>query len=93
MGMSPVMPIVKKLKQIQTIEELNQFLTLPAEERGDLGLVGYDVERGFGNSKEKIVWIGPVDLSLGDSAEYKQMTEAGKRSKKAADHLSYKLLK
>ena len=93
MGMSPVMPIVEKLKQIQTIEELHQFLTLPAEERGDLGLVGYDVERGLGNSEEKMVWIGPVDLSLGDSAEYKQMTEAGKRSKKAADHLSYKLLK
>ena len=93
LGVSPVMPVVERLKKIQNIEELEQFLTMPSEERGSLGIVSYEVQRSFQNSAKKILWIGPAPLSLDDSAEYKKMTEVGKRMKKAGDKLNRKLLK
>lgn len=93
LGISPVMPVVEKLKKIQTLDDLNQFLTLPSEERGSLGIVSYDADRSFQNASKKILWISPKALSLGDSAEYDEMSEKGKRTKKASDKLKSRLLK
>lgn len=93
LGISPAMPVVEKLKKIQNIDDLNQFLTLPSDERGGLGILVYDVQGAFQNSSKKILWISPRNLSLGDSAEYDEMSETGKRTKKALEKLNRKLLK
>ena len=80
-GVSPIRPYAEKIEAVSTLDEMSALLV--SEEAGlwrsSLANVGLGVNSDDSSLYE--VNIGSTSLSLGDAAEYKELTENGKRMK------------
>ena len=95
-GLEPVMPAVDALRAVETMEDLQSFLLSDTYDRFSTQdappLVPVGISNYIKNSDLYQVDLAPTPLLLEDSAEYKSLTENGKRVKKQKETLvSYML--
>ncbi len=80
-GVSPILPFAEKIEAVSALDEMSALLV--SEEaclwRASLANVGLSVNSDDSSLYE--VNIASTSLSLGDAAEYKELTENGKRTK------------
>ena len=84
-GVEPLKQIVEKIKAIDTLDKLSEFILSEEARENGLGFFGVKVTIDSQDSSSYGVDISSTDLSLEDSDEYKTLTENGKRVKKAVD--------
>ena len=84
-GIEPLKPIVEKIKAINNLDELTEFLLSEDAREDGLGLFGVKVTFSSEDSSSYAVDISSTELALEDSDEYKKLTENGKRVKKAVE--------
>ena len=91
-GIDPILPYAQKVRNISSLDEMSKLLV--SEENFTWGVslarVGLSLNRE--NSTLYEVQISPTELSLQDSAEYKELTENGKRTQKANKETAYYML-
>ena len=95
-GLAPVMPAVEALQSVKTLDDLRSFLlsdtyarfsTQDAPALVPIGLDKYTQDSGLYQ-----VNLGPTNLLLEDAAEYRKITENGKRVKKQKESLASYML-
>ena len=95
-GLEPVMPAVDALLAVQTMEDLQSFLLSDVYDRFSTQdappLVPVAMDNYTQDSGLYQVNLEPTPLLLGDSAEYKSLTENGKRIKKEREALASYML-
>jgi ABC-type dipeptide/oligopeptide/nickel transport system ATPase subunit len=95
-GLEPVMPAVDALLAVQTMEDLQSFLLSDIYDRFSTRdappLVPVAMDNYTQDSGLYQVNLEPTPLLLGDSAEYKSLTENGKRIKKEKEALASYML-
>ncbi len=84
-GVKPLLPLAKKIQEISSLNEMSEFMVsnenfLWGKSLAEVGL-GINAQ----DSSRFDVQILPTDLSLDDAAEYKTLTENGKRMKEAIE--------
>ncbi len=77
LGVKPVQEIVDKIKAVSTLDELTALFCDP--DSGAASLVDFGSAQGRNDSETYLLWVIPMGLFLGDSAEYAQRTELGRR--------------
>ena len=84
-GIDPILPFINKVKEVDSIEEMNELLL--SEENHSYGkrLEKIDVLPSYTDSSLYEVWILGTELSLADAGEYREMTESGRRLKERRD--------
>ncbi len=80
-GIKPLEPFVEKLKKVSSIDEMTDFLLSDENLTEGLQLVRIGIAPDTNDSSKYGVQILPNGLSLGDAAEYKELTESGKAYK------------
>ena len=84
-GIEPIKPFVEKVQAISTLDEMSEFIVSEENFKWGTSLASVGLGINADNSDLYEVAISPTALSLEDSAEYKELTENGKRVKKAKD--------
>ena len=80
-GVEPLMPFVEKLSKVKTLKDMTDFLLSDMNFDYGVMLSRVEISVDANDSTKYCVEIVPASLSLGDSAEYVNMTENGKRMK------------
>lgn len=95
LGVEPAMPYVNELLSIDSLEAMTAWfagkdrggLTAFASEGGTGGsggcLFAYNMSTSADDPTARVLTISPVGLSLGDPAEYKELSENGRVTKEA----------
>ena len=92
LGVAPLKEEVDKVEQISTIDELMAyFVEYPAEKQLS-SLWSTEVNPDLNDADRKVFWISDAGVLLGDSAEYKSLTDLGKIKKEAYSTLAKKIL-
>ncbi len=81
-GIKPVMPYVEELEKVETLDQMTEFLLSDLNFTYGTTLAGVGVEMSEEDSSLYQVGVFSTGLSLRDPAEYKVLTENGKRIKK-----------
>ena len=91
-GAAPLKEMTDRVESISSISEMTEYLTkTPYDERlGSLWSSGPAAD--LKDSDRQVLNVGTGGLLLGDSAEYKSLTESGRVSKEAYTDLSMKML-
>lgn len=92
MGMEPVMPYLNAIRNIQTMDDLEKYLTVKGGTNAIVALFPIGIQADMKNATEYGVYISSPSLFLGDSAEYRNPTEFGTRRKALIEELAIKLL-
>lgn len=91
LGVKPLQPFVKQMKQLDNLADISNYL-----QSEDAIIYANLVNLGIGfnevDSSKFQAEIGDTSLLLGDSAEYQQLTENGKRIKTAVKESTLHLL-
>ena len=91
-GIDPVLPFIEKIKAVDDLAEMTEFLISEDNHRLGVSLAGIGLSLNAEDSSLYEVNISSTGLTLGDPAEYEELTENGKRLKKASDdEFSYML--
>ena len=85
LGVEPLMPLVEKIKTIDSLDSLTEFLLSEEAREVGVGLFGLQVMFSPEDSSSYAVFVNSTELALEDSDEYKSLSENGKRVKKAVD--------
>ncbi len=91
-GVEPIMFFFDDLKKIDSLEELNKFMLTDTYFIYGKYLANVYVGTNSEDSDLYEVEISGTTLSLGDSAEYKELTEEGKRKKTYNDGMARYML-
>lgn len=92
-GFSSVMPYVEKIEAVKSIDEYLKLILEDPEISHMTGIVGIGVDFDFEDGTMLVPNVNSVNLSLSDSAEYKNLTDRGTLYKDAATVYWGKLLK
>ena len=92
-GVEPLKPLVEKIQAISNLDEMSEFLLSEEATTDSIELFTLIVGVATKDSSSYAVFINTTDLSLGDSDEYKTLTENGKRMKKSAEDMTMYILK
>ncbi len=95
LGIEPAMPYLKALRAIDSLEDMTAWFA----DKGRGGITAFASEGGVGGSggclfaysmsiseddpSARVLSISPIGLSLGDPAEYKELSENGRVTKEA----------
>ena len=79
----PIIPFVQKVRNVSSLDEMSKVLVSEENFKWGVSLATVDLSLNSENSILYQVEIDPTALSLQDSAEYKILTENGKRKQKA----------
>ncbi len=91
-GIEPIMPFVEKLQAVSSLEDMNKLLVSEDNFKWGTSFAGLGLGLNAEDSSLYQVNIAATPLYLSDSAEYKTLTENGKRTKKATEaNYSYML--
>lgn len=91
LGLTPLQPDIDAIESIKTLADMDQYL-IGTEVPGS-GFVEPDLQTDLNESTQYTLSIMPMGLTLGDSAEYANLTPLGKRTKKANDAATKKMLR
>lgn len=95
LGVEPAMTYVNELRAIDSLEAMTEWFAdrrrggitafvSESDTGGDAGcLFAYGVEISADDPTARDLFIGPIGLSLGDSAEYSELSENGRVTKEA----------
>lgn len=81
LGVKPLMPFIKEIQNIKTLEDLTNYLL--REDQLSNKLFDTEIQPSFNDSSKKAVCLSPISLSLSNAKEYKNPTEKTKRIKDA----------
>lgn len=84
-GLSELKGLVQNIMKIDSIEALNEYFMSEESFYHNTAISDFQVGRDNKDSESHNLEIGAGSLSLGDAAEYKQMTPNGERTKKMHD--------
>ncbi len=91
-GVKPLMPFFKELDKVETLDGMTEFLLSDLNFEYGAMLSGVGIGYNADDSSLYEVVIRSTGLTLGDPAEYKEITEDGKRTKELYEELySYML--
>ncbi len=85
LGIEPLMPYVERIRAIDSIEALNDYL-LEDDYLADGFVYAYS-EADWKNSEAYAIYLGASDFLLSDADEYRNMTSVGKRRQEALTNL------
>lgn len=91
LGMKPIMPMIKAIQEIKTIDDLTEYATRADQLSNRLVSAGMMAD--LMDSEHNAVYLESAGLLLGDADEYKNMTSVGERQKQAITPLLQALLK
>ena len=92
-GFSSVMPYVERIEAVKNIDEYLELILSDAEICRMTGVTGIGIDFDFEDGTMLVPTVNSVNLSLSDSAEYKELTDRGSLYKNAASVYWKKLLK
>lgn len=92
LGMEPVMPYLNAIRNIQTMDDLQEYLTVKGGINSLAALFPIGIQADMKNATEYGVYISSPSLFLGDSEEYRNPSEYGARKKALQEELAIKLL-
>ena len=96
LGVEPAMPYVNQLRAIDSLEAMTEWFAdkrrggitaflSEGEKGGNTGcLFAYSVSNSSDDPSARVLSITPIGLSLGDPAEYTELSENGRVTKEAA---------
>ncbi len=87
-GVEPLKQLVEKIQAISNLDELSEFLLSEEALADSIDLFKLSVKPAPKDSSTYAVIIDITNLSLGDSDEYKTLTESGKRMKKSIEDMT-----
>lgn len=90
LGMEPVLPYLKEIEAIDSMEALDAFLV--ANEAFAEGYFGVSNMADIMDNASKAVYVGVGNFLLGDADEYKELTAVGQRKKEGLTTLLTALL-
>ena len=79
LGTKPAEEVLEVIKNISSIEELNDFITDPDASFSVTTLLALAVDASMNDSSKYTVWVGCEDFLLEDAAEYSERTDYGQR--------------
>ena len=91
LGMEPVMPYLNAIRNIQTMDDLEEYLTVKGGINSLAALFPIGIQADMKNATEYGVYISSPSLFLGDSEEYRNLSEYGARKKALQEELAIKL--
>ena len=91
-GIDPILPYAQKVSNISSLDEMSKLLVSEENFTWGVSLARVGLSLNSENSTLYEVQISPTALSLQDSAEYKELTENGKRTQKANKEIAYYML-
>jgi len=91
LGMEPVIPMIERIQEIETLDDLTAYLTADDGKLAGPPL-SIEVAPDWKDSTRNMVAIETPSFSLSDADEYESLTEVGKRKKAAMEVKLQKLL-
>jgi putative endopeptidase len=91
-GVAPLLPIAEKIQAVSTLDEMSELLVSKDLAQWGTTLAKTSLSLNAEDSSLFEVEIGVTSLTLGDPAEYKELTENGKRNKKASEEMATYML-
>ena len=91
-GIEPILPFVEKVRAISSLDEMSKLLVSEDNFTWGASLARVGLSLNSEDSSLIEVAISPTSLQLGDPAEYKELTENGKRVQKANREMSAYML-
>lgn len=85
LGVGGFKSFVERINSIDSLDSMTEFLLSEEAREEGLNLFNISVRASLEDSSSYAVYIDSSNLSLGDSDEYKKLTENGKRMKKSVD--------
>ena len=92
LGAEPLKKLTDKADRISTLEELSEYLTKSTNEELLASPESVSVMASFDDASRNALYVSPMSLILGDSAEYKVLTDYGKIKKEAVTELIRRML-
>ncbi|WP_052212117.1 M13-type metalloendopeptidase [Anaerovibrio lipolyticus] len=89
-GLKPLMDDVNKIEAIQTLEDMDNYII--GDEVPNSAFCEPDLQPDLNDTKHYAMNIIPMGFTLGDAAEYSNMTVLGRRIKKANDVAAKKMM-
>lgn len=90
LGVAPVQKTVDEINAVSSLDELTALFCSPDSNAEQLFVFG--ASTGLNDSETYLLFAGPMELMLGDSAEYAQRTELGERYEAALRDVAAKML-
>lgn len=91
-GIKPLMPYVQELEKVETLDQMTEFLLSDLNFTYGSAPAGVGITQNAEDSSLYEVNVNSTALSLGDAAEYKSLSENGKRMKRFFEEIySYML--
>lgn len=92
LGIAPLKELTDKADGISSLEELTEYLTKSSSKELIASPESVYVAASFDDSDKNALYIVSSGLMLGDSAEYRELTEYGRVKKEAVTELSRRIL-
>ena len=92
-GLSELKAIADHITTIKTIDELSEYLMSTESLYHNIVIADYGLGRDNKDSESYNLELGAAGLSLGDSAEYRELTPNGARTKKMHDSIVLYMLR